>query len=1067
MNNIVKAFFSIGSMILLLVIFAIASGSATIIEAVYGTETAWEYVYKTNWFALIMLLLVINLIYNIYKYKMYLTKKLPSFIFHLSFIMIFIGAATTRYFGFEGSMHIREGDSTNLISTRNVYIQLMSEDKDAKELRTDVIKYIATKGQKPFNVKLDMGKDTAVLTYKDLVLNADIGWVKDSDGHPVVELLFSDEKNKKDLLFLEGYVLPIADLDITFNAKPKQDNYIEISLKDDGKFYMKTNQNISYFQMSDTSSGVLPKDSEILLDEPRLYTIDGINFSFKTLMSSAKLGIKPLAENEQGRNAILADLSYNGETKEVFIFYSHLPRTFEVGGEKFNLAWSPKFITLPFSLELKKFKMDRYPGSNSPSGYSSEVVVKDKDFKMPYEIFMNNVLDYGGFRFFQSSYDLDEHGTILSVNRDPGKVPTYVGYFLLMFGMFLNFFNKNSRFLYLARKIDESSAREKISSAKTSKKGLKNIALALSLILFSTLGTSQLKADPIHEDNATNLEDKTTTNAPLLNFPSYKDMPHIDKEHANQAKTLIVQGFDGRMQPFDTIARDILTKIYNNTEFNGMNYMQVVISMSVNPEYWRDAPFIKVSEDELKNALGIPLKATHAKFDDFFNIDSEGKSYYKLSRMAEVTHRKPPNQRDTLDKDIIKVDERFNIYYATLMKSMFKIIPKENDPNNAWFSPYGVMMEFTAEEALRARIAIQNYFSNVIDAQESGDWTKANEALDILKSYQLKVGNKVAPSINQLKFEVIFNQAQIFQRLMPIYLIAGFALLILVFMRMMSPNLKLNFAVNTVYIVNITAFIIHTIGLGLRWYISGHAPWSNTYESLVYIAWALSLSGVVFSRTSAISLSLTSIMAGITLFVAHLSAIDPQITPLQPVLNSYWLTIHVSVITASYGFFGLSALLGAFVLFLFIIKKPGSLSEISRNITETCHISEMSLILGLCLLSAGNFLGGIWANESWGRYWGWDSKETWSFVTILIYAAIVHFRFVPKLNSQYTFSVASMWAFFSVLMTYFGVNFYLTGMHSYAGGESIPIPTALWVCVLLMLFLTVISFFKRKDSKKL
>lgn len=1067
MNRLIKAFFSITSMVVMLIIFAIAAGAATIIESAYNTAVAWEVVYGAWWFHLIQLLLTINLVYNLYTYRAVLLKNIPSFVFHFSFVLIFLGAAITHFFGVEGSMHIREGATTNIVSTRETYIQLISRDKDGNEIRTDDDRYIATNGQKPFNLELDTGEGTAVFTFKEFLLNAGIGWVEHDKGQAIVELSFWDENNKNEIPLTSGHILPIGDLDIAFNATPKQSHFMQIYNKDD-KFFMKTNQNITYAKMGSANLKPFPINTEVEIDDMTVYRIDDVvNFSFKTLMKSARLGAKKLPHTENGSNAMLATLSYNGETEDVFILQYQMPRTFIVGGKEFDLAWSPKMVKLPFSLELKDFKMDRYPGSNSPSGYSSEVVVKDEKegINMPYEIYMNNVLDYGGYRFFQSSYDMDELGTILSVNRDPGKVTTYVGYFLMMVGMLFNFFSKNSRFLFLARKIDESSARPK--NAKNS------LVAVLAILMLSSASVSELKAFPGYESNTTESstisQSSSSSNAfALKKFPSYKDAPAIDKAHAQKAKTLIVQGFDGRMEPLDTMARNIMTKIYKKDKFNGMDYMQALLSMSANYEYWINAPYIRVNDDELKKILGIPLDAKYATYNDFWGVDADGRSYYKLGRIAEATSRKPPNERGTLDKEIIKVDERFSIFYQTvIMNAMLKIMPKENAENNDWYSPYGVIKNFSGDEAMRAGMVIQNYIASIQESQRTGDWSKADQALDLLKQYQNKVGANVAPTINRLKFEVIFNEAKIFQRLVPVYLLAGFALLILVFSRMMSPKLNLSIPVKGVYLINIIAFIAHTIGLGIRWYVSGHAPWSDTYESLVYIAWSLSLSGIIFSRTSAISLSLTSIMAGITLFVAHLSAIDPQITPLQPVLNSYWLTIHVSVITASYGFFGLSALLGAFVLFLFIIKKPGHTSEISSNITEACRINEMSLILGVCLLSAGNFLGGVWANESWGRYWGWDSKETWSLVTILVYAAIVHFKRVPSMNSQYALSVASMWAFSSVLMTYFGVNFYLAGMHSYAGGESIPIPTGLWIYIVSMLIITVLSYFKRHDSDKL
>ena len=292
----------------------------------------------------------------------------------------------------------------------------------------------------------------------------------------------------------------------------------------------------------------------------------------------------------------------------------------------------------------------------------------------------------------------------------------------------------------------------------------------------------------------------------------------------------------------------------------------------------------------------------------------------------------------------------------------------------------------------------------------------------------------------------------------------GLVLLCFVFAKMARPKLNIKWLFSIVYGVNILAFLLHTFGIGIRWYIAEHAPWSNAYESMVYIAWALSLSGLVFSRQSPIAMALTSILAGVTLFVAHLSWMDPQITTLVPVLQSYWLTIHVSVITASYGFLGLCSLLGMFTLVLFAIQGGKEHKEISRNILEATRINEMAMILGLSLLTMGNFLGGVWANESWGRYWGWDSKETWALVSILVYAAVLHIRFIPKLNNQYAFAVTSMFAYWSIIMTYFGVNFYLSGMHSYAAGEPIPVPTFVWIGALLMVLIAVLAYFRKPDK---
>lgn len=1034
MQKILKEFLSIRFAIVLFLAFAIACAVATIIETIKSTDVAWAYVYNAHWFELIMALLCINLIYNIYKYKILNIKKLPSFLFHVSFVFIFLGALITRFFGFEGMMHIRENSKSDEISTREVYIQLISKDKNGKEISVDKNQYIATNGNNSFSYELEVDNKPAVLSYKDFILNAKLDWVEGQNGQPKIKLLFSDERNKRDVVFKSGDSIEAGPISFTFNSKPKQASFVNFILKN-GQFFINTNQKVTYMSMTTMKKGEIEQNKDVPVDNFSVYSVDGLNFAPVYLLKSAVERPISVPQKTMGNNALIANLSYNGEEKEVYMMFGEKPHNVNVGGKEFQIAWAPKIVKIPFSIYLKDFKLDRYPGSNSPSGYSSEVEVLEGGKKIDYEIYMNHVLDYAGYRFFQSSYDMDEKGTILSVNKDPGKIPTYIGYFLLSLGMLLNFFNPNSRFNKLAKLIDESSA-----DRKKMKENVKNLACVL-VLLFATLLPSKAIAN--------------------------ENVPYIDKAHSDKLASLVVQGFDGRMAPFDTIARELMNKVHRSENYEGLNHNQVMLSMMVNPGYWKDAKFIKVSENGLKDILGIPHSEKYAKFGDFYGVDKDGKSYYKLAKLTEEINRKPAGNRSVLDKEILKVDERANIFYMIYMGEIFRIIPKENSINNEWFSPVNAMMSFQKDEASRASKVLENYFSNVIKAQESKDWSKANKGLEELKAYQEKYGAKVIPSQNKLKFEILFNKIKIFERLVPVYLLAGLALLVFVFVRMMKPNVHISFAFKFVYIINILAFILHTLGLILRWYISGHEPWSNAYESMVYIAWALSLSGMIFSKRSAISLALTSILAGITLFVAHLSIMDPQITNIQPVLKSYWLTIHVSVITASYGFLGLCALLGFFTLILFIMQKENEDKEITKNILEATRINEMAMILGICLLTVGNFLGGVWANESWGRYWGWDPKETWALITILVYACVVHFRFVPKLNDQYLFAVASLFAYSSVIMTYFGVNFYLSGMHSYGSGERVPVPNSVWITLLVMIIVSLLAFKKRKFSKKL
>ena len=269
------------------------------------------------------------------------------------------------------------------------------------------------------------------------------------------------------------------------------------------------------------------------------------------------------------------------------------------------------------------------------------------------------------------------------------------------------------------------------------------------------------------------------------------------------------------------------------------------------------------------------------------------------------------------------------------------------------------------------------------------------------------------------------------------------------------PKVRVKWVVNISSAIILLTFVLHSIGLIIRWYISEHAPWSNGYESMIYIGWATILAGFIFVKKSPITLAATAILTFLILYVAHMSWMDPQITNLVPVLKSYWLTIHVSVITASYGFLALGALLGFFNLILMIMKTPKNHLLMVNHIKELTTINERTLTVGLYMLAIGTFIGGVWANESWGRYWGWDPKETWALVSILVYSFILHMRFIPGLKSRFTFNLASIIGFFSILMTYFGVNYYLSGLHSYASGAPVPIPNFVYY-MLGVLAITVI-----------
>ena len=207
----------------------------------------------------------------------------------------------------------------------------------------------------------------------------------------------------------------------------------------------------------------------------------------------------------------------------------------------------------------------------------------------------------------------------------------------------------------------------------------------------------------------------------------------------------------------------------------------------------------------------------------------------------------------------------------------------------------------------------------------------------------------------------------------------------------------------------------------------------------------------------------TSVVSSLLLMVAALNWLDPEITNLVPVLNSYWLLIHVAIITASYGFLALGALLGFLSLLIMILQSNKNKSRLNLTLKELTFINEMTITVGLFMLSIGTFLGGVWANESWGRYWGWDPKETWALASMLVYIFVLHMRFIPKLKSMYAFNLASLIAFSSIIMTYFGVNFYLSGLHSYAKGDPMPIPSFVYYSIVTVTIVAVLAKWRQKQ----
>ncbi len=1038
MKQVLSILGSMKTMATLMLVFAFAIGYATFIENDYGIITAKADVYNARWFEVLLGFLTINLILNIYNYKMFSLKKAPLFIFHIAFIIIIFGAAITRYVGYEGSMHIREGSSASTMISSATYF--MVDAKVGNEnVSTSQKSYLSKRTSNSLSSSLIIDGKNVEVELIEYIPDAIESTVASKTGKAIAQMMVTGGGEGKPITLNEGEYYQTTNFVLDFNSGNTFDKkVIKLFVKDD-KFFMNYDVDLKYLKMDDGSKGKLVANDKEPFTTRTLFSFEGGGFVLRKFLPHAtkKIVSDPNASPmRSGYDGLRFKISVDDVSKDVLIYgrVGAMAKEFHnvINGVDVHLSYGSKMIQLPFSIHLKDFQLDRYPGSMSPASYASEVVLIDKEegVEMPYRIYMNNILEHRGFRFFQASYDQDEKGTILSVNNDPGTLPSYIGYFLLALGMFWSLFSKQNRFAQLAKKAKKAHEQQAL-----------GLLVALG-ILFSV----------------------APTYAEDLN-PTLKTILAFDKEHAQKFGELVVQDTGGRMKPLDTLSTEILAKVYRGSEVTigaeKLTSNQVILGMMLKPDLYRDIKIIRTKDKEVNKLIGVKTDATHASFAQFFT-DAVNMKGYKLAKAVDDAVRKEAKHRDKFDKAVLKVDERVNICYMVYTGSLIKIWPKPNDLNNKWFATIDALQKFSEENSERLRGIAVNYFSSVDDSLKTGDWSAANKAIKSIVEYQKFYGAEVYPSKNRILAEVFYNKAKIFERVYPYYLLVGFALLILSFIKILKPSFKIEKYTKISLVLLIILFIAHTIGLANRWYISGHAPWSDGYESMIYIAWATVLAGFIFSKRSSMTMASTGILSGLILFVAHLNWMDPQVTNLVPVLNSYWLSIHVSMITASYGFLGLGTLLGFIVVLLFIFKTDKNNKQISLSIKELNAINEMSLMVGLVLLTIGNFLGGVWANESWGRYWGWDPKETWALVTILIYAVVVHLRFIKSIYSEFNFAVISLLAYTSVIMTYFGVNYYLAGLHSYAKGDPVPIPDFVPVTYVIIFLVIALAFRNRK-----
>jgi cytochrome c-type biogenesis protein CcsB len=1043
-KKITSVLFSTRLMAILFLSFSIAMGVGTFVESKYNTDTARIWVYNAWWFEAIMLFFMINFIGNIKRYNLLRKEKWATLMLHLSFILIIAGAFITRYISYEGMMPIREGETEKIFYSDKMYLTLFVDGEYKGEMRRRVFEkplLLSPVTNNNFSISEKFDTTEFEVNYENFILGAKEVIKPDPKGSLLFKIVEAGDGGREEHFLKEGEVQNLHNTLFALNKFTP--GAINITINDSIST-IQTPFEGEFMRMADKLQGKVAKDIVQPLMMRSLYTIGDMRIVFPEPALKGNIGYDSANDfkAKEHTDALVLKLTADGQEKTITLLGTKglvgESQTVKIGKIDYTFFYGNKVYTLPFSIKLNDFIAQKYPGTEkSYSSFESQVTVRNGTEVFDARVFMNNILDYEGYRFFQSSFDPDEKGTVLSVSHDYwGTIITYIGYFMLYFALMAIMFTKHSRFADLKRKLEV---------VKTKKANLLPL-----LLLFLSFG-----AFAQDHNNAQFLSEKQ--------IDSVIEKRKVPVEHAAKFGRLIVQDAGGRMKPINTFSSELLRKVSHENTYKGMNSDQVFLSMTQGGNIWIQVPLIymKSGNDSIRKIIGIDADKKYASFIDFF--DNQGN--YKLLPYLENAYKSAnPNQ---FEKDFIETDKKVNIMEDALSGTILKIFPIPDDLNNKWVSfPELANAGMKGMAATYTQNILQMYFNALEEASVSKDYKQADGLLESINGFQKKYGSKVLPSDEKITSEILYNKYDVFQKLPYWYMYAAILMLLFTILKIFKERKSLNFLVNAMHIIVGLLFVLHTFALIARWYISGHAPWSNAYESIIYVAWATMFFGLAFDLKSKLTVASSAFVAAMILTAAYMNWIDPEIGNLQPVLNSYWLMIHVAIIVASYGPFALGMILGVVSLILILFTTESNKEKMKLNIKEITYINEMALTIGLIMLTIGNFLGGQWANESWGRYWGWDPKETWALISIMVYAFVIHSRFVPALRGKWIFNLMSIFAFLSIMFTYFGVNFHLVGLHSYASGEAKSL-SWIWQSLLAISILGAITYPKyRKYYKK-
>jgi len=1003
-------------------------------------------IYNALWFEAIMFFFIINFVGNIFRYRLLRKEKWATLVLHLSFIFILSGAFLTRYFGFEGVMSIREGATENTFLSQKTYLTTYIDgdyQKNGQLLRrskSDVVDFSPRLNNK-YKLETFYGNSPVSVELVDFISGAEEDIIPDDKGEYYLKLVEAGVGVPHNHFLKLGQVSNIHNVLYALN-KPTP-GAINLTYFDDGRLTIQSPFEGEFMTMASGKQGFLFRDSIQPLALRSRYIIGNQAIVFPKPVVKGVFDIVKKSELLKGdEDGIALKVTSRGESKIIKLLggkgTNNPFKQVNVGGLDFAFKYGSKILELPFNIKLNDFIAERYPGTdNSYSSFESKVTVyDDREGEFDFHIYMNNILKHRGYRFFQSSFDPDEKGTVLSVNHDYwGTWFTYLGYYLLYFGLLAILFSNGARMEFLRKQLEKIKRKKK------------------ALTIFISLISLGLSAQTNHNSNH------------KFQRPSQQQLDSILEKNitpsdvAGRFGSLVIQDTDGRMKPVNTYSSELLRKLSKRDHYQNYTSDQIFLSMQESPQLWYNIPIIYLKlkkADTIRSIIGISKDQKYAALVDFLDNNLN----YKLGPYLEEAYS--AQVPTAIQKELKTADQRVSLLFNTLEGDALRLFPIPNEMNNKWVSPREfIQNDLIIEDSLYANF-IRTGFLAYMSALQSEkaqmkEFSQSNKLLAAIKKTQVKFGGNTMLSDKKITTEISYNKYDIFKKLFSWYMYASGLMFILLIVQILKDKSKfLIISINFFKALLYLCFTLHTIGLIVRWYISGHAPWSDAYESMIYVAWATMAFGVMLGYKSNLTFASTAFVTAMILMIAHWNWMDPSIGNLQPVLNSYWLMIHVAVIVGSYGPFALGMILGLISLLLMILTNVKNKERMILNVKELTIINEMSLTVGLVMLTIGNFLGGMWANESWGRYWGWDPKETWALISIMIYAFVIHMRLIPGLRNRLQFNIASIVAFGSILMTYFGVNFYLAGLHSYAKDDQ---EISIYYILSAVLIVTILSFF--------